>query len=53
VIDKLTYEISVTEELPVKPIPLPDIAYHLTEKLAKSNKGENIKTTIDICYRKK
>jgi len=53
VIDKLTYEISVTEELPVKPIPLPDIAYHLTEKLAKSNKGENIKTTIDYLLQEK
>ena len=53
IIDKLTYEISVTEELPLKPIPLPDIAHHLTEKLAKSNKGENIKSTIDYSLQEK
>jgi len=47
-IDELTYELSIAEGLPQKPYPLPQIAPHLLQKIAKSNKGERIKTTVKI-----
>ncbi|AUC85570.1 penicillin-binding protein 1C [Polaribacter sp. ALD11] len=47
VIDSLTYELSVLEELPQKPYPLPQIAPHLLQKINKEKKGEFVKTTID------
>ena len=46
IIDELTYDLSVAESLPQKPYPLPQIAPHLLQKIAKSNKGKRIKTTI-------
>ena len=48
IIDKLTYELAINEPLPQKPYDLPQIAPHLLQKVAKSNEGEKIKTTIDI-----
>ena len=47
-IDKLTYELSIAEGLPQKPYPLPQIAPHLLQKVAKGNKGKRIKTTLKI-----
>ncbi|EPR73973.1 Multimodular transpeptidase-transglycosylase [Winogradskyella psychrotolerans RS-3] len=47
-IDELTYELSIAENLPQKPYPLPQIAPHLLQKVAKKNRGERIKTTINI-----
>ena len=47
-IDELTYELSIAEGLPQKPYPLPQIAPHLLQKIAKENRGERIKTTINI-----
>ena len=47
-IDKLTYELSIAERLPQKPYPLPQIAPHLLQKIAKTNKGKRIKTTIKV-----
>ncbi|WP_179348574.1 penicillin-binding protein 1C [Winogradskyella pacifica] len=47
-IDELTYELSIAENLPQKPYPLPQIAPHLLQKVAKTNRGERIKTTISI-----
>lgn len=47
VIDSLTYELSILEELPQKPFPLPQIASHLLQKINKEKKGEFVKTTID------
>ncbi|MEM6514636.1 MAG: penicillin-binding protein 1C [Bacteroidota bacterium] len=46
VIDSLTYELSLAEHVPQKPYPLPQIAPHLLQKIAKTNHGERIKTTI-------
>ncbi|WP_347923405.1 penicillin-binding protein 1C [Pontimicrobium sp. SW4] len=46
VIDTLTYELSILEELPQKPYPLPQIAPHLLQNVAKSNYGKRIKTSI-------
>ncbi|MGC6431846.1 MAG: penicillin-binding protein 1C [Jejuia sp.] len=50
IIDTLTYELSIAEALPQKPYPLPQIAPHLLEKIARSNKGEFAKTTIDKAF---
>ncbi|MAX71457.1 MAG: penicillin-binding protein 1C [Flavobacteriaceae bacterium] len=47
-IDELTYELSIAESLPQKPYPLPQIAPHLLQKVAKQHKGKRIKTTIDV-----
>ncbi|WP_197429353.1 penicillin-binding protein 1C [Winogradskyella endarachnes] len=48
IIDQLTYELSIAESLPQKPYPLPQIAPHLLQKVAKKNRGERIKTTVNI-----
>lgn len=47
-IDELTYELSIVEGLPQKPYPLPQIAPHLLQRVAKHNKGKRLKTTVDI-----
>ena len=51
-IDELTYKLSSAEGLPQKPYPLPQIAPHLLQKIAKKNKGERIKTTLKISLQK-
>ncbi|PQJ80363.1 penicillin-binding protein 1C [Polaribacter porphyrae] len=47
IIDSLTYNLSILEDLPKKPYPLPQIAPHLLQKVNKEKKGEFVKTTID------
>ncbi|WP_179333799.1 penicillin-binding protein 1C [Winogradskyella costae] len=47
-IDQLTYNLSIAEGLPQKPYPLPQIAPHLLQKIAKTQKGERVKTTVKI-----
>ena len=47
IIDSLTYELSLAESLPKKPYALPQIAPHLLQKVARSNRGERTQTTID------
>ncbi|MDH7447445.1 penicillin-binding protein 1C [Aquimarina sp. 2201CG14-23] len=47
-IDSLTYELSISEPLPEKPYRLPRIAPHVLDRLAKSNNGERLQTTIEI-----
>ena len=47
-IDELTYQLSIDEGLPQKPYPLPQIAPHLLQKVARKHKGERIKTTIKV-----
>ncbi|QNM85120.1 penicillin-binding protein 1C [Polaribacter pectinis] len=47
VIDSLTYELSILEELPQKAYAIPQIAPHLLQKINKEKKGEFVKTTID------
>ncbi|WP_299333302.1 penicillin-binding protein 1C [uncultured Psychroserpens sp.] len=47
IIDSLTYELSIAEGLPQKPYALPQIAPHLLQKVAISNRGKRIQTTID------
>ncbi|MBL1214891.1 MAG: penicillin-binding protein 1C [Ignavibacteriae bacterium] len=52
-IDSLTYDLSLSEPLPEKPLPLPKSAPHLTFEISKQLKGSNeeinprVKTTID------
>ncbi|GAA4305159.1 penicillin-binding protein 1C [Aestuariibaculum suncheonense] len=52
IIDSLTYTLSVEEPLPETPYPLPKIAPHLLHKIAKTQNGNHIKTTIDISLQK-
>jgi penicillin-binding protein 1C len=47
IIDKLTYELSLTEELPQKPYDVPQIASHLLQRVAKNQEGQKIQTTIN------
>jgi len=47
IIDSLTYELSVLEELPQKPYALPQITPHLLQKINKNKNGEFVKTTIN------
>lgn len=46
IIDKETYQLSLLEPVPLKPLLLPDIAPHLTENLKKANPGNIIHATI-------
>lgn len=48
VIDSITYELAIAEELPRKPYKLPTIASHLVQETAKKHKGEFIKSSVDI-----
>lgn len=46
VIDKTTLELSILEPLPGKPLPLPNDAPHLLERLAAGDPGNLIRTSI-------
>lgn len=48
VINQLTYELAVKEPLPQKPYNLPQIAPHLLQRIAKTDEGKRIKTTVAI-----
>lgn len=52
IIDQTTYELALLERLPGKPLPLPEIAPHFTEKIRRSNKGIKLKSTIEIHLQK-
>ncbi|MFY9242479.1 MAG: penicillin-binding protein 1C [Polaribacter sp.] len=47
VIDSLTYELSILEDLPQKAYSIPQIAPHLLQKINREKRGEFVKTTID------
>lgn len=47
VIDSLTYTLSIAENLPQKPYPLPQIAPHLLQKVSQSHYGKRVHTTIN------
>ncbi len=53
VIDKTTYQLALDEELPGKPLSLPEIAPHLTERIRLEHPGERIQTTIDYSLQQK
>lgn len=46
-LDSTTYRLSLLEELPKKPYPLPDASPHLVQYLAKKYKGKRIVTHVD------
>ena len=46
-IDSLTYTLSIAENLPQKPYPLPQIAPHLLQKVSQSHYGKRVHTTIN------
>lgn len=49
IIDKVTYELSLEEEIPPKPLPLPGLAPHLLETVSKfKNRASRLNSTIDI-----
>jgi len=50
IIDTLTYDLSLAEHLPQKPYALPQIAPHLLQRVSKTHKGENSRTTIKKHY---
>ncbi|MCC6370465.1 MAG: penicillin-binding protein 1C, partial [Bacteroidia bacterium] len=48
VLDKTTYQLALAEPLPLKPLPLPQLAPHLLSKLIKGgNAGKTLHSTID------
>ncbi|NQX86485.1 MAG: penicillin-binding protein 1C [Flavobacteriaceae bacterium] len=51
-IDSLTYALSILEELPQKPYPLPQIAPHLLQHVAQTNNGKRIITSLQTHVQK-
>ncbi|MEW7277996.1 penicillin-binding protein 1C [Aquimarina sp. 2201CG1-2-11] len=51
-IDSLTYELSISESLPQKPYPLPQIAPHLLHRVTKKQEGKRVQTNIDLLLQK-
>ncbi len=47
IIDKITYELAVEEELPQKPYNLPNLAPHFVQEVAKKDKGKYVQSSID------
>ncbi|OBQ56439.1 penicillin-binding protein 1C [Tamlana sp. s12] len=50
VIDQTTYELSTEEPVPTKPQMLPQIAPHLLQKIAMTQKGERVISTINTHF---
>lgn len=46
IIDKLTYELAIEEPLPQKPYKLPQTAAHLLDKVAETQKGKRVQTSV-------
>ena len=53
IIDATTYELAISESLPGKPLELPDIASHFTERLARERQGERINSTLQFNLQKR
>lgn len=47
IIDQTTLELAILEPLPQKPLPLPNNAPHLTERIKREFPGSHIKTSVD------
>ncbi|WP_408023972.1 penicillin-binding protein 1C [Tenacibaculum sediminilitoris] len=52
VIDRITYDLAIEEELPQKPYLLPEIASHFVQEIAMNKKGKRVKSSIDIHLQK-
>jgi penicillin-binding protein 1C len=48
IIDQLTYELSIQEELPQKPYDIPQTAPHLLQRVANNQNGDKVKTSVKI-----
>lgn len=47
IIDGTTYDLALAEPLPQKPLPLPDLAPHLTQRIDGEHPGQRVATSID------
>lgn len=47
IIDSLTYVLSIEEELPQKPFPLPTNARHFLQEVKKNHEGKKVISTVD------
>lgn len=47
IIDTTTFELAIAERLPGKPVLLPNMAPHFTERLRAEHPGEKLQTTLD------
>lgn len=47
IIDSITHELAIAEELPQKPYDLPEIAPHLVQEIQKNTPGIKLETTVD------
>jgi len=47
IITEVEYTLAIEEELPDKPHPLPMLAYHLTNRIAKEKGNVSVQTTLD------
>ena len=47
VIDKVQYELALTEDIPPRPFPMPELATHLTDKISILDNGKQVNTFID------
>lgn len=48
IIDSITYELAMEEQLPKKPYNLPTIASHLVQEVAKEHNGKRVQTSVNI-----
>ena len=46
-IDETTYELALSEDLPVEPLPLPQVAPHYVSYIYQTHNGEQVVSTID------
>ncbi|REE83594.1 penicillin-binding protein 1C [Lutibacter oceani] len=53
IIDKLTYNLAIQEELPQKPYKIPQIAPHLLQRVVENHQGKRIKTSIKYSLQNK
>ncbi len=51
-IDMTDYELACMEPLPDAPVPLPDLAPHLLERLAAGHRGERIVSSVNYAMQK-
>lgn len=47
VIDSLTYQLSIQEEIPPKPYAIPQITPHLLQKVSRNHEGKLVKSTVE------
>ncbi len=52
-IDQSTYDLAITEPLPQKPHELPQLAPHLLQYVARTNKEERLVTTVDYAVQQR